>query len=322
MRFDRRLGVLLLACTACIASAQDYPYKPIRIIDAFVPGGITELLARLIGQKLSDDWGHPVIIEPKPGGGGNIGMEAAARATPDGYTLIVVPSLFTTNPSLFVKLSWDPLRDFAPLSLLARTPVILVINPSVLNASSVKELIAYAKANPGKLNYASGGTGATPHLAGELFKAMAGVNMTHIPYKGTAPAMTDLVGGQVHLSFSSPLTALPHIKSGKLRALATTGSQRSALLPELPTIAEAGVPGYEVISWFGMLAPAATPRAILAKLHAGIVKSLQMPDVRERCAAVGLELVGSTPAELSAFVRDDMAKWAKVFKDANIPRIE
>jgi tripartite-type tricarboxylate transporter receptor subunit TctC len=183
-------------------------------------------------------------------------------------------------------------------------------------------LIAYAKANPGKLNYASGGLGATPHLAGELFKAMTGVNMTHIPYKGTAPAMTDLVGGQVHLSFSSPLTSLPHIKSGKLRGLATTGAQRSASLPELPTIAEAGVPGYEVISWFGLLAPAATPRAIVTKLHAEIVKSLQMPDVRERCAGVGLEIVGSTPTELSAFVRQDMAKWAKVFKDANIPRIE
>ncbi len=200
--------------------------------------------------------------------------------------------------------------------------MILVVNPSVLNVGSVKELIAYAKANPGKLNYASGGVGATPHLAGELFKAMAGVNMTHIPYKGTAPAMTDLVGGQVHLSLSSPLTSLPHIKSGKLRALGTTGAQRSALLPELPTIAEAGVPGYEVISWFGMLAPAATPRAIVDKLHAEIVKSLQMPDVKERCAGVGLEIVGSTPAELSAFVRQDMAKWAKVFKDANIPRIE
>ena len=322
MRLDRRLAVLMLACSSCIACAQNFPQKPIRIIDAFVPGGITELLARLIGQKLSDNWGHPVIIEPKPGGGGNIGMEAAARATPDGYTLIVVPSLFTTNPSLFIKLSWDPVRDFAPLSLLARTAVILVVNPSVLNVGSVQDLIAYAKANPGKLNYASGGTGATPHLAGELFKAMAGVNMTHIPYKGTAPAMTDLVGGQVQLSFSSPLTALPHIKSGKLRALATTGPRRSTLLPDLPTIDEAGVPGYEVISWFGMLAPAATPRAIVDKLHAGIVKSLQMPDVRERCAAVGLELVGSTPAELSAFVRTDMAKWAKVFKDAHIPRIE
>jgi tripartite-type tricarboxylate transporter receptor subunit TctC len=322
MRRYCQLAVLVLACASCLASAQEYPNKPIRIIDAFVPGGITELLARLIGQKMSDSWGHPVIIEPKPGGGGNIGMEAAARATPDGYTLIVVPSLFTTNVSLFNKLNWDPLKDFAPLSLLARTPVILVINPSVLNVNSVKELIAYAKANPGKLNYASGGVGATPHLAGEFFKALTGVNMTHIPYKGTAPAMTELVGGQVHLSFSSPLTALPHIKSGKLRALATTGAQRSALMPELPTIAEAGVPGYEVVSWFGMLAPAATPRPILAKLHAEIVKSLQMPDVRERCAAVGLEIVGSTPAELTAFVKEDLAKWAKVFRDANIPRID
>jgi tripartite-type tricarboxylate transporter receptor subunit TctC len=322
MLVEHWLAALLLICAAGVACAQDYPQKPIRIIDAFVPGGITELLARLIGQKMSDDWDHPVIIEPKPGGGGNIGMEAGARATPDGYTLIVVPSLFTTNASLFVKLTWDPVRDFAPLSLLARTPVILVVNPSVLNVNTVKELIAYAKANPGKLNYASGGTGATPHLAGELFKAMAQVNMTHIPYKGTAPAMTDLVGGQVQLSFSSPLTALPHIKSGKLRALATTGAQRSALLPELPTIADAGVPGYEVISWFGMLAPAATPRPIVDRLHAQIVRSLQMPDVKERCAAVGLELVGSTPAELNAFVRQDMAKWAKVFRDAHIPRIE
>ena len=304
------------------ALSQAYPSKPIHIIDAFAPGGITELLARLIGQKLSESWGQPVLVEAKPGAGANIGIDAVAKAAPDGYTLIVVPGLFTTNISLYNKLSWDPVRDFAPLSLLARTPVILVINPSVLNVGSVKELIVYAKTNPGKLNFASGGTGATPHLAGELFKAMAGIDMTHVPYKGTAPAMTDLVAGQVHLSFSSPLTAMPYVKNAKLRALATSGAQRSATLPELPTIAEAGLPGYEVISWFGMLAPARTPSPIVSKLSGEIVKTLQLADVRERCTNVGLEIIGSTPEQMAAFVKEDIAKWAKVFEDAKIPGVD
>lgn len=310
------------AIGAGFAAAQTYPAKPIRIIDAFAPGGLTDFLARTIGQKMIESWGQPVIIENRSGAGGTVGVGVAAKATPDGYTLVVVPSTFTTNISLYLKLSWDPEKDFSPISLVARTTNILVVNPSVVSASSVKELIAFAKANPGKLNYASGGTGALPHLAGELFKAMAGVDMTHVPYKGTAPAMTDLVAGQVHLSFNSPLTALPHIKTGKLRALATTGAQRSSLLPEVPTIAEAGVPGYEVISWFGMLAPARTPEPIVSKLNAEFVKILQMPDVKERTSTVGLEIIGSTPEQMRAFIKEDIPKWAKVFKEANIPRVE
>lgn len=321
------LAVLLAAPPTAAVAAQSratgpeqaYPNKPIRIIDAFAPGGMTELLARLIGQKMSESMGQPVIVENRPGAGGNIGVEAAARATPDGYTLVVAPSLFSTNISLYVKLSWDPERDFAPISLVARTPMFLVVNPSVVSATSVKELIAYAKAYPGKLNFASGG--GTPHLAGELFKVMAGVDMTHIPYKGNAPAMTDLVAGQVHLSFSNPLTSLPFVKSGKLRALAVTSAQRSLLLPEAPTIAEAGVPGYEVISWFGFLAPARTPDPIVRKLNTEVVKSLQMPDVKERCATVGLEIVGSTPEQMRTFVKQDITKWAKVIRDAKIPRM-
>jgi tripartite-type tricarboxylate transporter receptor subunit TctC len=304
------------------AQAQTYPSRPIRIIDAFAPGGITELCARTVGEKMSQSLGQPVIVENRPGGGGNIGVGAVARATPDGHTLVVVPSLFTTNISLFKNINWDPIRDFEPLMLVGRTPIFLVVNPTVLRTGSVKELIAFAKAEPGKLNYASGGIGATPHLAGELFKAMAGVDMTHIAYKGTAPAMADLVAGQVHLSFSSPLTALPHVKSGRLRALGVTGLERSKLMPDVPTIAEAGVPGYEVISWFGFLAPAGTPRPIVQKLHAEMAKSLSLPDVRERLGNVGLEIVASTPEQMRAFVKADIAKWAKVIRDARIPQVD
>ena len=304
------------------AQSQTYPSRPIRIIDAFAPGGITELCARAVGEKMSQSFGQPVIVENRPGGGGNIGVGAVARATPDGHTLAVVPSLFTTNISLFRNINWDPVRDFEPLTLVGRTPIFLVVNPTVLRAGSVKELIALAKAEPGKLNYASGGIGATPHLAAELFKAMAGVDMTHIAYKGTAPAMTDLVAGQVHLSFSSPLTALPHVKSGRLRALGVTALERSKLMPDVPTIAEAGVPGYEVISWFGFLAPAGTPRPIVQKLHAEMAKSLSLPDVRERLGNVGLEIVASTPEQMRAFVKADIAKWAKVIRDARIPQVD
>ncbi|HEY0335905.1 MAG TPA: tripartite tricarboxylate transporter substrate binding protein [Burkholderiales bacterium] len=304
------------------AQSQTYPSRPIRIIDAFAPGGITELCARAVGEKMSQSFGQPVIVENRPGGGGNIGVGAVARATPDGHTLAVVPSLFTTNISLFRNINWDPVRDFEPLTLVGRTPIFLVVNPTVLRAGSVKELIAFAKAEPGKLNYASGGIGATPHLAAELFKAMAGVDMTHIAYKGTAPAMTDLVAGQVHLSFSSPLTALPHVKSGRLRALGVTALERSKLMPDVPTIAEAGVPGYEVISWFGFLAPAGTPRPIVQKLHAEMAKSLSLPDVRERLGNVGLEIVASTPEQMRAFVKADIAKWAKVIRDARIPQVD
>jgi tripartite-type tricarboxylate transporter receptor subunit TctC len=304
------------------AQSQTYPSRPIRIIDAFAPGGITELCARAVGEKMSQSFGQPVIVENRPGGGGNIGVGAVARATPDGHTLAVVPSLFTTNISLFRNINWDPVRDFEPLTLVGRTPIFLVVNPTVLRAGSVKELIAFAKAEPGKLNYASGGIGATPHLAAELFKAMAGVDMTHIAYKGTAPAMTDLVAGQVHLSFSSPLTALPHVKSGRLRALGVTALERSKLMPDVATIAEAGVPGYEVISWFGFLAPAGTPRPIVQKLHAEMAKSLSLPDVRERLGNVGLEIVASTPEQMRAFVKADIAKWAKVIRDARIPQVD
>jgi tripartite-type tricarboxylate transporter receptor subunit TctC len=304
------------------AQSQTYPSRPIRIIDAFAPGGITELCARTVGEKMSQSFGQPVIVENRPGGGGNIGVGAVARATPDGHTLVVVPSLFTTNISLFKNINWDPIRDFEPLTLVGRTPIFLVVNPTVLRAGSVKELIALAKAEPAKLNYASGGIGATPHLAGELFKAMAGIDMTHIAYKGTAPAMTDLVAGQVHLSFSSPLTALPHVKSGRLRALGVTALERSRLMPDVPTIAEAGVPGYEVISWFGFLAPAGTPRPIVQKLHAEMAKSLTLPDVRERLANVGLEIIASTPEQMRAFVKADIAKWARVIRDARIPQVD
>ena len=290
------------------AVAQTYPAKPIR----FIVGPGPDALARVIGQQITQAWGQPVIIDQRGGGGGTISAEAVARAAPDGYTLLLATGTHTINPSLY-KVSYDMVRDFAPVTLLASTPFILAVHPSV-PANSVAELIALAKTSPGKLNYGSGGSGTPPHLATELFKTMAGVNMVHVPYKTVAAAITDLIAGQLQVMFTVGPAGLPQIRAGRIRGLAVSTAKRSAFAPELPAVAEAGLAGFDVFGWNGLLAPAGTPAPVIAKLHGEIVKALQIPEVRERIAGFGFEPVGDTPEEFGEFVRNDIARWAKVAK--------
>ncbi|HTP96153.1 MAG TPA: tripartite tricarboxylate transporter substrate binding protein [Burkholderiales bacterium] len=298
------------------AHAQDYPAKPVRWVVPFPAGGPLDIVARVIGVRLSETWGQPVIVDNRPGAGGNIGAEVVAKSAPDGYTIVMgALSTHAVNVSLFRKLPYDPVRDFAPVTLISEVPNVLVVNPAV-PAKTVAEFIAYARANPGKLNFASGSTGSAGHLAGELFKTMARVDMTHVPYKGAAPAVTDLLAGQVQLMFDNLASALPNIRAGRLRAIAVTTKKRSAFVPELPTIAESGLPGFDVSTWFGVMAPAATPRPIVNRLHDGIVRALAHPDVKERLAAMGAEPVGDTPEQFGAFVKSEIAKYAKVVKDS------
>ena len=292
------------------AVAQTYPAKPVR----FIVGPGPDALARVIGQKLSAAWGQPVIIDQRGGGGGTISAEAVARAAPDGYTLLLATGTHTINPSLY-KVSYDMVRDFAPVTLLASTPFILAVHPSV-PANSVRELIALAKTNPGKLNYGSGGSGTPPHLATELFKTLAGVNIVHVPYKTVAAAITDLVAGQVQVMFTVGPAGLPQIRAGRIRGLVVSTAKRSAFAPELPTVAEAGLAGFDVFGWNGLLAPAGTPRAVIAKLHEEITRALRSPEVRERIASFGFEPVGNTPEEFGEFVKADIAQWARVAKQS------
>jgi len=308
---------VLFAGMAHNAFPQAYPNKPVRIIVPFPAGGSADTLARTIGQKLTESFGQQVLIDNRPGAGGNIGTDAAAKSAPDGYTLLMTPSSIISNPSLYSKLSYDPMKDLMPVTEVAWTPNILVVHPSV-PANSVKELIALAKSKPGQLSYASGGNGATNHLAGELFKSMTGIDMVHIPYKGNPVAVLDVLNGQVGVMFDFMITSLPHVKAGKLRALAVTGAKRSPQLPDLPTVAEAGVPGFEAGTWFAVLAPAGTPAAIVKQLNNEIVKILNLPDVKERLYQLGAEPRSGTPEQLATLMKQDMAKWAKVIKDANI----
>ena len=312
------LASLLLLLSPSIAWAQSYPSKPLRFIVPFAPGGGNDVMARLIGGKLSETVGQQVIIDNRGGAGGAIGSELAAKAPPDGYTILMGHiGTLAINPALYPKLPYDPLKDFEPVCLVATAQNILVVHPS-LPARSVKELISIAKAKPGHLNFVSGGTGGAGHLAGELLKSMAGVDMVHIGYKGAGPALTDLVGGQVHLMITNMPAAMPHVKSGRLRALAVTGESRSALMPDLPTIDEAGVPGYELTNWFGVVAPAGTPQPVVMHLNREIVIGLKTREMRDRLAAVGAEPVGSTPSAFAAHIRAEVAKWAKVITAAGI----
>ena len=305
---------VLLAAVATGAFAQAYPTKPIRIVVPFPAGGATDTLARAAAQKLTEAWGQPVVVDNRPGAGGNIGSELVAKAAPDGYTLEMgTVGTHAINASLYAKMPYDHVKDFAPVILVASVPNVLVVNPAV-PANSVQELIAYAKANPGKLNFASSGSGTSIHLSGELFKVMAGVQMTHIPYKGSAPALQDLIGGQVQLMFDNLPPSLPQIKGGKLRALAVTSTVRAPALPDVPTVAEAGLPGFEASSWFGILAPAGTPPDIIAKLNAEIAKWLASPEAKERMLALGANAAGGSPEDFAKHIAAETVKWQKVVK--------
>src|SRR5207249_4045480 len=300
----------------CTALAQGWPEKPVRFVVGFTPGGPSDILARALGQKLADSWGQQVVIENRPGAGGNIAAELVARSAPDGTTwLLGNNSILATNQSLYRKLGYDPVKDSAPVALVAIQPNILVVNPNVA-ASSVGELIALAKAKPGALNYASSGNGAAAHLAGELFKAMTGVQMVHIPYKGAQPALTDVIAGQAQLMFATSASAIPYIKARRLRALAVTTAQRSPTVPELPTISESGVPGFEAITWHGVVVPAATRGALVERLNADIVRALRMRDLRERLESLGAELATGTPQDFAEYIAREIPKWAKVVKDS------
>jgi len=295
--------------------AQQYPVKPIRFIAPNLPGGPTDIQARLIGQKLAESWGQPVIIENRAGASGIIGTEAAAKSPPDGYTLVTGNNAtFGANVSLFKKLPYDPVKDFAPIVWVSTQPNILVVHPS-LPVKSVKELVAFARAHPDELNYAGTGLGAAANLSAELFKSMTGTRMVGVPYKSATPALTDLIAGQTQLMFATSLSVMPHIRTGRLRALGVTTGRRTVALPELPTIAEAGVPGFEATTWHGVFVPAGTPAAIVEKLNAEINRMLQLPDVRERLAALGAEIVGGTPQAFADHIQREIPKWAKVIRE-------
>ncbi len=301
-----------------VAVAQQFPIKPIRIIVAYTPAGATDILARALGQKLSETFGQPVIIENRPGANGNIGTEVAAKSTPDGYTLVMATAgTHAINPGLYRKLGFDAVKDFAPISLVAMVPNIMVVNNAV-PAKSVKEFIAYLKANPNKFNYGSPGNGSSAHLSMELFKTMTGTSMQHIPYKGSAGVMADIMGGQIIATIDNMPPYLPQVKAGKLRALAVSTPKRSPAAPDVPTVAEAGVPGYSAAAWFGLLAPAGTPKAVVDKLSAETARILKVADVAERLSSLGAEPVGDTPEQFAAHIKSEIAKWAKVIRDANV----
>jgi len=299
-------------------AADAYPSRPIHIVVAYTPAGTTDILARIVGQKLTDAWGQAVIIENKPGANGNIGTEYAAKAAPDGYTLLMTTAApHGINPSLYRKLGFDAVKDFAGISLVATVPNALMVNPS-LPVKNVKELIAYAKANPGKLSFGSPGNGSTGHMSMELFKSMTGTDLVHIPYKGNAGVMTDLVAGQIQLTLDNLTPYMAQVKSGKIRLLAVTTAKRSRAVPDVPTIAEAGVPGYETGAWFGLVAPAKTPKDIVEKLSAETARILRLPDVSQKLLEQSAEPVGNTPQQFDAFIKSEISKWAKVIKDAKV----
>jgi tripartite-type tricarboxylate transporter receptor subunit TctC len=313
-----RIPVLAaLMCVVADALAQEkYPARPIRLIVPFAPGGGADIAGRAIAQKLSERFGQQVVVDNRPGAGGNVGTELVLRAPPDGYTLLLVSSSYGANPALY-KLGFDPVTAFAPITLVSQQPFIMAINTGV-PAKSVKEFVAYAKANPGKLNYLSSGAGGIQHLATELFKSMAGLDIVHIPYKGGSSGLNDLLAGHVHMEFGTVLSTLPIVRNGQLRALAVTTSTRSPVLPDLPTLAESGVSGYHVSGWYAVLAPAATPRPVTGLLNREIVSLLQAPEVKERFAREGSTVLASTPGQVVDHLQTDIAKWQKLVKEAHI----
>lgn len=316
-----RAAAALLAGVALVlplaAGAQNYPAKPVRIVVPFPPGGPADVLGRMFADKLQGLWGQPVLVDNRAGAAGNVGSEVVAKSAPDGYTVLLAASSHVTNAALYAKLAYDPIRDFMPISQVAYYPLVLVTHPS-LPVASLGDLIAYAKASPGKLTFASAGSGTPTHLTAELFGAVAGIRFLHVPYKGAAPATNDLLGGQVQAMFNNPVSSLPHVRSGQLRGLATTGAQRSPAAPELATVAELGFPGFEAGTWFALLGPAGMPKEIAAKVSADAIAVLKMADVRARLAAQGVEPVGTTPEQLLAIMNADLEKWTRVIRAANI----
>jgi tripartite-type tricarboxylate transporter receptor subunit TctC len=310
-------GVVALALPTAGALAQAYPAKPVRIIASSSPGSAVDIVARIIAQKLSEQIGQQVIIDNRAGAGGNLGAELAAKAPPDGYTLFMGTPAHAINTGLYRKLNYDLLRDFVPVSQVTTGAYMVVVHPS-LPVKTLKELAALARTKPGQLNYGSAGAGNATHLAGELFKSLTKTSLEHVPYKGSGPAMTDLVGGQIQIMFPNLTQALPQVKTGRIRALAVTSEKRSPSAPDVPTGIEAGIPGYVVTSWFGVLAPAATSREIVLKLNGDLAQTLRNPDVRERLATDGAEPQTSSPEQFGAFLKAEIAKWTKVIREANI----
>jgi len=310
---NRIIVALALACVSALAAAQ-YPNKPIRMVVAFPPGGSTDLAARALGEKLAAALGQPIVVDNKPGASGNIGAEFVAKSAPDGYTLLMAATSFATAPAFFPNLSWDPVKDFAPVSLVATVPIVVVINPSV-PANNPKELIAYSKANPGKLNLASPGAATLTRLAGEMFKQAAGLDWVTVHYKGGPPAVTDMLGGQAQVMFANISDVITHVKAGKLRALAVTTAKRSATAPDLPTLAESALPGFDVSTWQAVLAPAGTPKDVVQRLNAEIVRAMALPDMKEKFLSFGTDAASSTPEELGRFLSSEVAKIGKIAKD-------
>jgi tripartite-type tricarboxylate transporter receptor subunit TctC len=314
----RTMGFIFLALTAVPAAAQsDYPSRPVRIVVPSPPGGGTDIVARVLAQYLSRTMGQNFFVENRPGAGNMIGIESVARAPADGYTLLFAPSTLALNSVLYKKVSYDPVRDFAPITVAATTANVLIVNPE-LAAKSLGELIALAKRQPSELTYGTPGIGTSPHMSMELLKSMAGIDLRHIPYRGTAPAVTDVIGGQIAATFANALTARPAVDSGKVRALAVSGPKRIAVFPDVPPVAEAGVPGYAAEQWYALLAPAGTPAEIIPRLHAEVTQALKTAEMQEKLAADGAEPVGSTPDQLATLIKVELDKWHKVARAANI----
>jgi tripartite-type tricarboxylate transporter receptor subunit TctC len=323
MKTLRTLALCALALPAALASvtvhaADNWPSRPIRWVVPFPPGGAMDAIARSLGEKAGKSLGQSIVVDNRPGAGGNIGADIVAKSPGDGYTLMITSIGMATNKYLYKQLSYDPVRDFAPVSLIAVVPNVLVTNSTQPNAKTVSDVIAAAKAQPGKLTYASAGNGTSIHLAGEMFTAMAGIDMLHIPYKGSGPAVTDLLGGQVNYMFDSITSAKPHIDAGKLRAIAVTTAKRSSTLPNVPTVAQSGLPGYEVSPWFAVFMPASTPKPIVAKMNAVLLEAMNSPDVKKKFETIGAEPIGSTPDQLATHLNSEMARWGKLIAERKI----
>ena len=312
----RWIAVLLALFSTTLLAQEPWPSKPVRFILPFPPGGPTDILGRLISDRLGAQLGQPVVTENRGGAGGNVGAEAAAKSAPDGYTIVLVAPSLAISPTLYTKLNYDPVKDLAPISLVAKVPNVVLTQTA--HPATLREFIAAAKAKPGVMNFGSGGSGTSNHLAGELFNILAGTNLTHVPYKGVNLAMQDVIAGRIDFVVIGVPAAAPHVKSGKLRALAVIAPQRLPALPEVPTVAEAGLPNFEVTTWYGVLAPAGTPRPIIARLNAELVKAMHSPEMRERLAGIGTDPVTSTPEEFAAYIQAEIGKWGEVIRKAGL----